>query len=200
MPIIRVPSENVVSAKIQPYVTALGKVAHAWNTLQEALGQLFCTVTGLENAIGQAIWYSTPNDRAQRDMLRAALMALDGTQLKTRFPKAIDDMIALLNEADSLSDKRNTAVHAPMSVAIGTGDIELFPVVFYGNPRAKKLIGKDILTEFEWYEQSADVLTRFARAARTALIIAGAAWPDRPRLPSLQQKKSKTPRRESDPE
>jgi hypothetical protein len=196
MPVIRPPSDDAVNAKMEPYVTALGKVAHAWNKLQESLGQLFCTITGLENAIGQAIWHSTANDRAQREMLRAAILALDDAQLSKRCPKAKNELIKMLNDVDSLSDKRNTAIHAPMSVAVGDGDIELMPVFFYGNPRAKKLHGKDILTEFEWYEQSADTITVFARAARTA-IIAGAQWPGKHSMPILQQKKSKSRRRES---
>jgi hypothetical protein len=33
---------------------------------------------------------------------------------------------------------------------------ELCPLAYHGNPRTHKLIGKDILSEFEWYEQSAD--------------------------------------------
>lgn len=59
-----------------------------------------------------------------------------------------------------------------------------------GNPRAHKLVGKDIITEFEWYEQCADTLTRFARTARTAIATDAVAWPGRPLLPTLQQKKT----------
>ena len=56
-------TDDLVKAKMEPYVMALGKVAHAWNYLQEALGQLFCAVTGLENDnTGQAIWHSVAND------------------------------------------------------------------------------------------------------------------------------------------
>ena len=69
-------TDAAIKAKMEPYVTALGKVAHAWNYLQEALGQLFCAVTGLENdGTGEAIWHSLNSDRAQRDMLRAATLA-----------------------------------------------------------------------------------------------------------------------------
>jgi len=65
-------SKDAVDAVMEPYVMALGKVAHAWNYLQEMLCELFCSVTGLENNTGQAIWHSTTNDRAQREMLRAS--------------------------------------------------------------------------------------------------------------------------------
>jgi hypothetical protein len=69
--------EDIKSADevFNSYVSALGRVAHSWNTLQEALGELFWTVTEMDKATAFAVWYSTPNDRAQRGMLSAAIDA-----------------------------------------------------------------------------------------------------------------------------
>jgi hypothetical protein len=191
-------TDDLVKAKMEPYLIALGKVAHAWNYLQEALGQLFCAVTGLESDnTGQAIWHSVTNDRAQRDMLRAAINATGHKRLNSDLPKAKDDINWLLDKANTVAEQRNNAVHGPMGLSIGSKEIELTPLAHYGHPRAVKLVGKDILTEFAWYEQYADTLTRFARWMRTAIATDGVPWPDRPQMPMLQQKKGKTPRHKS---
>jgi hypothetical protein len=103
---------------------------------------------------------------------------------------AKDDIKWLLDKADGVAEQRNTAIHAPMSVALGHKEIELFPAAYHGNPRAHKLIGKDILNEFQWYEESADTLTRFARSVRNAISGDAVAWPARPQMPTLQPKKA----------
>jgi hypothetical protein len=189
------PLDAAIKEKMEPYVAALGRVAHSWNRLQEDLGQLFATVTGLMDGCGLAIWHSTPNDRAQRDMLRAAIEFSTHPRLTTVLPKAKDDIKWLLKKANAVADKRNTAIHAPMTVTIDKSEIVLFPIVFHGNPRAKKLVGKDILAEFEWYEKSADTLILFARNVRAAIENDDAPWPNRPQMPILQQKEHKPPRR-----
>jgi hypothetical protein len=74
-PVIRVPADPVIKLHFEEYAMALGKVAHAWNTLQESLGELFVAITQLDQKVGFGIWYSTHSDRAQREMLRAAIEA-----------------------------------------------------------------------------------------------------------------------------
>jgi hypothetical protein len=136
--------QDTINAKMAPYVAALGRVAHSWNYLQEALGQLFCGVTGLETGVGEAIWHSTTNDRAQREMLRAAVLASTHERISTKLPKAKDDIIWLLDKANGVAEQRNNAIHAPMSLILGKEEIELHPLSYHGNPRAHKLIGRDI--------------------------------------------------------
>ena len=114
-------TDEAIRAKMEPYVMPLGKVAHAWNYLQEALGQLFCTVTGLADNTGPAIWHSTTNDRSQREMLRAAARVCSHPRLTTQLLKAKIDIKWLLDKADGVAEQRNDAVHAPMSIAIGSG-------------------------------------------------------------------------------
>ncbi len=58
------------------------------------------------------------------------------------------------------------------------------PVVVHGNRLAKTLVGKHILTEFRWYEESADVLKAYARAIHVALTDEGLPWPDKSQMPA----------------
>ena len=190
MATIRSPTEEQIKATWEPYVAALGKVAHAWNYLQEALGHLFTQVTGFGSKIPYAIWYSSNNDRTQRQMLRAAIEALPEDHWGSRLPRARDDIIWLIDEADKVANKRNDAIHAPCSITISARGFEITPEYFFGNPRARSLKKKNILKEFAWYELSAETLTRFARDATTAIASKQGAWPGRPRMPTPGQGQS----------
>jgi hypothetical protein len=121
-------------------------------------------------------------------MLRAAAQSSTHTRLTTTLPKAKEDINWHLDKANGVAEQRNTAIHAPMTVAFGKKEITLFPIVFQGNPRARKLVGKDILAEFEWYELSADTLLLFARNISAAINSDNVAWPNRPQMPTLKAK------------
>jgi hypothetical protein len=69
---------------------------------------------------------------------------------------------------------------------VGQDDFEIIPFSFLGNPRAKKLLKKDVLAEFGWYAQSASALKKYVQALQVALSRAGKPWPDRPQMPTLQ--------------
>jgi hypothetical protein len=183
-----------------PYIILLGKVAHAWNHLQEGIGRLFCLVSGLCPSIGLAIWHSSKSDRAQREMLEAALSARAADEdWAQKHPKAVEDIRWLLNKTNAVADQRNDAIHAPCSLGIEGRELEIIPIAFYGNPRAKKLRGKDILSEFAWYENSADTLKSFAREIESALMEPTRdPWPNRPQMPTLEQfRRRKEPRHQS---
>jgi hypothetical protein len=93
----------------KPYVIALGELVIAWNSLQENLADLFWVITGVSNgAIPLAIWHSTNNDRAQRQMLRAAVEAAFAKEKKIK-----DDILWLVDRANALADQRNDAIHSP---------------------------------------------------------------------------------------
>jgi hypothetical protein len=190
---------DAATAAFDPYYSAVGKVVHAWNHLQEELAQVFCVVTGLNNSVGLAIWHTVQSDRGQREMLRSAVhAACADEEWAEKFPDAKESIDWLLNEANKVADRRNDAIHAPCSVTIGTEDFEIIPFSFLGNPRAKKLHTKDILAEFAWYAQSASVLKQHAQDVEVALSAAGKPWPDKPRMPALEHRPSHTePRRRS---
>jgi hypothetical protein len=179
---VRLPSRKQIRQKKNPYVVALGNLVIAWNTLQEQLAELFWAITELsDSTIPLAVWHSTNNDRAQRQMLRAvvdsmysqrAVRELD-SKLKAAILRKKDDITWLLNKANSLADQRNDAVHAPLWFVIDTTGSdkigEMVPATFYGNPRAGKLVGKNLLKEFRWYKESTDVLAGYALRVRFSL-------------------------------
>lgn len=187
----KLPSTNdveIATAVFKPYFDAVGRVVHTWNNLQEQLAVLFCRVTGMSNEIGIAVWHSTNNDRAQREMLRAAVTATD-EEWSERYPKAKKDIGWLLAEADKLAMRRNNVVHAPCYVGLRSkSELEIVPLAMSGNPRAKALHGKDILTEFAWYEETAEKLRGFARWTDAALSLENFEWPVKPSMPVLKKK------------
>jgi hypothetical protein len=157
------------------YVAAVGKVAHAWNYLHERLGVLFVAVTGMERNLALSIWYSVRSDLAQREMLKAAVNA--------KLPKAPDDLKWLLDRAQEVANARNDAVHAPCSLYINGSGSEMGASFFDGNPRAKNLVGKELLVEFAWCEGYAETLSRFAEMLANAVAFPDRfAWPERPKI------------------
>jgi hypothetical protein len=184
-------NEDVAAATVtlETYFLALGKVAHEWNHMQEELGGLFCEVASLDQQMGMAIWHALKSDRSQRDLLRAAIetKATDDDWIEKR-PKALTAIVDLLNEINEFSNRRNAAIHAPCSVVSGEGDLEIFAVSFTGNPNAAKLRNKDILSEFDWYERTAEHYRRYVKDIHYALSEPRVPWPDKPARPTRGQK------------
>jgi hypothetical protein len=182
--IITWPSDERTKAAFEAYTLALGKVAYAWNYLHERLGALFVAVSGTDRGVALAIWYSTPSDRTERGMLKAAIAA----RTEWPFPIAQEELKWLMDRAEGLAFYRDNAVHAPASLYVGT-DVEMGASFFNGHPRAQNLMGKRLIEEFEWIEKYAEILSRFAMQTTTALSFSARyPWPDRPDLPSRGQK------------
>ena len=199
----KLPSTEEIDAAttaFEPYFKAVGRVVHAWNHLQEEFGSLFCDIAGLDHSMGFAIWQSVAHDRGQRTMLEAALDMKDkDDDWHEKFPKARESIRGVLHKANEVSEMRNNAIHAPCSITVGDNDFELIAVSFFGNQRAKKLHGKDILREFAWYEACADAIRRHVRDVQFALSDARVPWPDKLRLPAPGQAQArKAPHRQSD--
>jgi hypothetical protein len=183
--IVTLPTNEERKAAFEAYVAAVGKVAHAWNYLHEKLGTLFVVVSGAEKeVVALAIWYSVKSDRAQRDMLRAAVNATN-SERSERMPRAADDLKWLLDRANELAEERNNAVHAPCSLYIGGSGSEMGAAFFNGNPRAKNLMGKELLVEFAWCEGCAESLSLFTQRLATAIAFPDQyEWPKQPKLPT----------------
>jgi hypothetical protein len=196
----RFPTKEEVSAyshTLDAYCKALGKVAHAWNHMQEGLGQLFCDVAGLERSIGMTIWHSLKSDLAQRQMLEAMVAHRAGDDdWAKHHPKAEKAITNLINDINSFSSKRNAAVHAPCNPVLGGDDLEIVAVTFFGNPNAKKLSDavvlkeQQILDQFEWFERTAETYRRYIRDLVYALSEPRVPWPDKPRMPTFGEKNS----------
>jgi hypothetical protein len=178
--------EDTIEA-FDAYAASVGKVAHAWNSLHERLGVLFAAVTGMERNVALSIWYSVQSDRAQREMLKAAVYATN-SQRSEKLPKAPDDLKWLLDRAEEVANARNNAVHAPCSLFIGGSGSEMGAAYFDGNPRAKNLMGKELLVEFAWCESYAETLSRFTGMLGTAVALPDRyQWPERPKILSRDQ-------------
>jgi hypothetical protein len=176
------PSLPVTHKAFQPYVIALGQLALAWNDLHLSLAMLFCHAMGggfVNHFL--AVWNSAKFDRAQREMLLAAVKAqLD---LHPLHSKMNEDITWICQQADRLEDGRNDAIHSPLwATPLGAGT-SIRPVAGLGNVRATKLLNENLLAEFRWCRDLATVLRNFAMQIDAALS-GRASWPARPKLPA----------------
>lgn len=204
----RAVTERQREKLFRPYALEIGKLALAWNRLQEHLALLFSTALGSGDTILLAyrVWHSSQSDRAQREMLRAAAEVTFDKE-EPPWPRALQDTLWLLDKAQSLADQRNDALHSPFILGHSATAVSVRPASFLGHPRARKLQGKDVLAELKWYTQRARILGAFAYGMFYALKIAPMmhqphAWPDRPQLPPLGQsktRKTKHPRKRARP-
>jgi hypothetical protein len=183
--------------QFKPLALELGWITYEWNRLQETLAELFSDTLGGDPNIAFKVWHSVRSDLTQREMLRAAVDHKSATATVELKP-AWDEALWLIKEATDLSYKRNDALHAPLAFITLSDKIEILPLHFFGNPKAKKLAPKELLKEFQWYRASGAVLADYAMDLHYS-IIAPEHFPlrGRPVLPSLGQKATPTrsPRR-----
>jgi hypothetical protein len=180
----RSPLDELILEKFKPYVEAVGRVAHTWNQLQESLGQIFADMMGGGHSTALAAWYAVRSDRSQQTMLLAVIDAVDDTHWQNR-ATAKADLTWLVEKVGKLAAERNTAIHAPVGMALDEGEIKIVPAYFYGNPLAEKVPerGKGMMKELERCEEWATALHNFADAAKEALRHKNRTWPQRPVRP-----------------
>jgi hypothetical protein len=182
--IVRRPDWKELDKRFEPYAIQLGWLAYSWNSLHERLGNLFWTLTGLQDGrIPIAIWNAIENDRAQREMVRAiAEVAL------TPDNKAKREILWVLGKAQSFEDKRNDALHTPLTFMIDADGPRLSSKWFSGHRSATKLKDKDLLEEFKWYGRTANVLSQYVWHISYHLRDPSKVpLPHRPELPALGQ-------------
>jgi hypothetical protein len=156
--------------EFEPYVSALGQFALAWNDLQNNLCRLFAIVIidkvihpGDEaNNAPEYAWHAVKSDRAQREMLREAVT-------HSKLPRQYgvqSDGLWLITEVGKLEDRRNDILHSPLiSIKMLEGHNKIFPNTFAKNPRAKKLReARDLLEEIKSALKNAILLADFADA------------------------------------
>jgi len=61
-----------------------------------------------------------------------------------------------------------------------------------GHRRAKNLVGKQLLIEFDWLERSIEALSRFTQQAANALSFANEPWPKIPPTPNQRPRKRRS--------
>jgi hypothetical protein len=143
------------------------------------------------------VWYSTRNDRAQRQMLRAAIQASNG-RWSSLLPKLRDDLIWQTEKIDALALRRNEAIHVPCSAYTTAGGTQITAAFLGNNPHAKKLEGVRLIEEFSVCEADSDVLSRYARRIRDCIQSARNAYPERPQLQSATRREPRKQRKSPD--
>ena len=194
---------------MRPYLAELGRLANAWNHLHHNLSSLFSLILRCPNAyVGQALWHSLESDVLQRKMLRSLITADDlplpaaishhqYKPLLTKFQA--HEILYVLNEIDNnLRHKRNNAIHAPLILMSGINNkgVRSWAEAHFNtqNPRAKPLLGKDLIDEFRRYSEDLERLSTYANEMWLALnpfYSPRHSWPERPPSPQAHKKKRK---------
>jgi hypothetical protein len=193
-------AKGAVRKQLAPYLIELGLVVVSWNELHDELGQLFSIVRG-GPSLGCAleIWHSEKSDWRQRNLIRSALPSALSNLPRAKqedaewVRRAREEIKWILDQADSLADHRNNTTHSPLIGELEANEWKLTSFTFFRHPRAKKLAGKELLSEFQWYWRTFRVLTAYTQHIRLALYpittdaygnrTSGATWPERPSLP-----------------
>jgi hypothetical protein len=187
MPIPTEPDDFWVK-NFGPVAAEIGFLLREWNWLHEKLGDLFCTIIAdTHPKVSRAIWYSVPNDRNQRGMLKAA--ASIAFSHDTPIFQEID---WLLEQTRLTGTQRDDAAHSPYSVVIGE-PMEVIAYHFHGHPRAKNLKSKELLSEFKRYREKTVILSRYATALETYVSkhrLPGSQWVDWTQTPPLPKQPS----------
>jgi hypothetical protein len=172
-PPFMLPTYEQRQEALDAYAVAVGRVSIVWNYLHQSLGVIFSLVVGGDRELVVAEWDSIKNDRRKRERLRAAIKAASRERWKqTR--NAPDDLLWVLERADALSDVRNDAMHALVSLHHGPATVEVTVALPARGEREKKLVdrvagGRKLVDEFAKCEQDADALSAFVFLATGAL-------------------------------
>ncbi len=186
---------KAVLAKFNEAACEIGHVTMAWSHLHEQLAVLFCNVTGLNEAVGLAIWHSQPSDRNQRAMLLAAIKKTNAPPLPHDRAKA--DLEWLLSRVDAAANTRNDSIHVPTAVTITSSGARVAAFAMHGNPRAQKTRDDDQLKVLGHLKRTLHALYQFARELANALDPEiPQPWPKRPLLPTLEHQKKQPSRSE----
>jgi hypothetical protein len=149
-------------------------------TSTKSWGSFFARLSSSDRETALQAWYSTFNDRWQRDKLRKAIEDV----VSWPNPTAKADVVWLLDRADDLAEDRNNAIHAPCCLYVDGGTV-MGAAFFSGNSRAKNLNGKKLIAEFEWCERYTEVLSVFVQKLETGFAFADKyPWPERLTLPA----------------
>jgi hypothetical protein len=188
---------------LRPYYAEVGRLANAWNHLHHNLSSLFSVLLRCPNAyVGQSLWHALESDFLQRKML-ASLLAADRMEgLPSIYQPLItqaqaDDILYVLNEIEKpLRHHRNNAIHAPLILMSG---IHLDAMRSWAeahfntqNPRAKPLLGKDLIEEFRRCTIELERLSAYANEMWLAVnpfYHERHPWPERPPSPQAHNTK-----------
>ncbi len=187
MAILTFKSEEEYEKILEPYALEIGKLVFSWNRMQEKFGKLYWAVLGKESgAEADEKWNSLYSDREQRKLLRGAAIKKVWPETQSS-PTKLEDIEWLLDQAETLAEKRNDAVHASYVMLTDGEGTRTVANSFSGNRRAKNLEGKELLQEFPQYRVCAERLAQYAQIMQYHLNFPSQypEWPARPILPRL---------------
>jgi hypothetical protein len=154
---------------------------------------LFCSVMGGGFSNHHlAIWHVLKSDRAQRDILLAAVSEMTPANLPE---KVAEEAQWICKQTTALEEDRNNMLHSPIwGTPRGEGKISVQPVVGLGHKRAGNLLGKNLLVEFRRCRDCAVKLRDYTTRLDFAYC-RGMPLPNRPQMPNRgQTNKKKTGR------
>ncbi|MDR6624470.1 hypothetical protein [Caulobacter segnis] len=131
------------------HAALVGEVTLAWNHTVHQLLRIFCHLTGLEDPLASAIFFSHKSDAAQRGMVKIVAQVVGLTQ---------DDLVKLtklLKRLEEVSSNRNLAAHTIFGVTMFDPETNL-----WGPKVVPALMGQDKRLE-------PDFAAQFRRAERT---------------------------------
>ena len=134
------------------HALAIGRIALAWNTLQETLAEIFADLFDRKDwQLAITAWQSLTSDVAQQEMLRAVAKERHGAT-----SKAYEEVNWLLEKLKQhTSHQRNFGIHTPFMILHELDkSIHVIPHAHTGNRRARalSLSRKDAFKEFKEYE------------------------------------------------
>lgn len=197
----RNPQTGTAINAIDSYKPSLSKVVHAWNSMQQSLGLLFCEISGLNGNMGLAIWYALKNRRDQYDVLNAALTeACTDWDFRSRFPKAFEDINWLLDSINFALEGDNDAIRANIFSLVDQNN-EITALQNYEKLDARNSDDDKIVAELEAYENVLKKIGEFVNAMSIALSYRRhhefglhQPWPSRPILPQTSAADTETTR------
>jgi hypothetical protein len=101
----------------------VGKATIAWNDLQFAILSIFFTVLPCPRELSEALFFSIKSDRAQREMVRAAVEHVVAP-IDAMLAKKITDLFVKIEKKQY--KRRNSAVHAMWMIRLETQEPAIY--------------------------------------------------------------------------
>jgi hypothetical protein len=187
---IRYKALRFESRQFKSYATAIGQFVLAWNDLHEVLAVLYWTLLGFDDKVLDS-WNEAKFDHKKRALITRWTKSTPDKS-KALMPQLYNDLDWLIGQIDSLAEPRNDTAHSPLTIIKDTFFVnpDLFknfktgvaPNTTWGNSRAKRLLGKNLLNEFRQHRKTASKLADFALNMERSLADEHTPWPKRPCL------------------
>jgi hypothetical protein len=194
--------ERAVNEAMEPYAKELGLLLQAWNHLHYVLTLLFLAICTnyqgekIPEDILLGIWNAVPNDRQQRNMLRAAAKARFGRHEKVMKEIGIDvelirqnesirlnEILWVLDRADYLGRMRDDSAHVPTGLNVSNKILQVVPMESLQHPIGDRLSGQNLVELFSLHRARMETVSKYAQAL-WAYFVGGNSQPHFPQRPA----------------